>query len=410
LKPRVSWGEALLALAAAAAVVAAMSALAGRLDPAGYGWDEQQYLSMAERGVRGNDRLEGPFVYRLGATTLAGLLARALSWPVDRGFEALAHLCLPPAFAMSYLLARRHCDERWRAALAALAVATSFSACKRILFNPIIPDAVGLLLVSAAALLLDARRWRSLAALTAVGVLCREFVAVPAMAAAAWAWASGERPRRGGLGPFLPLLAAVSVALLERALIRPAVSTQLVDPMAPQNLVHLQVLLWGRWLANDALAIASFLFPLLCVWRGGAPAAPAPPGEGATLPPWLSFYALALLPVTALAGTNFGWFCAYFSPLLAVGLVRKGRGEGPAALLFLLLLTLGVNRVLEPVPQPGAGVWVSLGFWSFWGHNVDSHSLTRLVVLAGSFVAYRGATALAAEARAGLAQGGGPGG
>jgi hypothetical protein len=228
------------------------------------------------------------------------------------------------------------------------------------------------------------RRFLLLALVTTVGVACREFVLVPAIAAAiAERGTIGWRAPRS-VRPLLPLAGAVLALVLVRLLIRVDVSNQHLDPLVPSTWRRLFTVLDSRWLLNDVGAVATFLWPLACVrWR----AAPA------RLPSWVVSYGAVLLVATLVAGTNFVWFAAYFAPLLVVAWVQKGPARAFGLDLALLALVMAVNHTLEPIPSPRDFInYVS--YMSFYAGNLEAHTGVRALIIMAAAAAYWGLLAL----------------
>jgi hypothetical protein len=389
-----SWRETLVALAAAVVTVVAVGAVTNRLEPTWYFYDEQAYLKMAVEGLGAVKPVTAPFVYRPGTILLAGAVARVAHVPPARAYAGIAAVALPLFLLCLFALARAYTPSRWRAAIATLLAALSYSAMKRLIFNPIGPDAIGLLLVAVACLLLVQRRYLLLALCTTLGVTCREFVIVPAVAAAIAARGTlGLRAPRS-LRPLLPLAGGVLAALIVRLVIRVDVSNQHLDPLTPSSWHRVFLVFDGRWLVNEVGALATFLWPLLCVpWRA-APGAPAPGASGpGRLPAWAVSYGALLFLVTLFAGTNFVWFVAYFAPLLVVAWVLKGPRRAYGLDLVLLGLVLAVNHTLEPIPSPRDFLnYVS--YMSFYSTTLDLHTGVRVLVIAAAATAYGGLTTL----------------
>jgi hypothetical protein len=386
---RLTWRETLVALAAAVVTVVAVGAVTNRLEPTWYFYDEQAYLKMAVEGVRALKPVTAPFAYRPGTVLAAGAVARVAHVPPARAYAGIAAVALPLFLLCLYALARAHTRSRWRAGVATLLVAFSYAAMKRLIFNPIGADAIGLLLVAVACLLTVQRRWLLLALVTTLGVTCREFVIVPAVAAAVAARGDiGLRAPRS-LRPLLPLCGGLVAALVVRLVIRVDATNQHLDPLAPATWRHALMVFDSRWLLNAVGALATFLWPLLCLrWRPAAGAA-APP----RLPAWAVAYGAVLFVVILFAGTNFVWFAAYFAPLLVVAWVQKGPARAYGLDLVLLALVLAVNHTLEPIPSPRDFLnYVS--YMSFYGSNLDLHTGVRALVIAAAATAYLGLAAL----------------
>jgi hypothetical protein len=398
---RLPWPETLVALGAAVLAVVAVGAVTNRLEPTQYFFDEQAYLKMAVEGVTAVKPVTAPFAYRPGTIVLAGAVARVAHVPPARAYAGIAAVALPLFLLCLYALARAYTPSRWRAAIATLLAALSYSAMKRLIFNPISPDAIGLLLVAVACLLLVQRRFLLLAVVTTVGVTCREFVIVPAVAAAiAERAAIGLRTPRS-LRPLLPLAGGLVAALVVRLVVRADVSNQHLDPLTPASWHRVFLAFDGRWLVNEVGALATFLWPLLCVpWRTApGTAAPDEPEPG-RLPAWAVSYGALLFVVTLFAGTNFVWFAAYFAPLLVVAWVLKGPRRAYGLDLVLLGLVLAVNHTLEPIPSPRDFInYVS--YMSFYSSNLDLHTGVRALVIGAAAAAYMGLLALWRERQPG---------
>ena len=392
LEPRassLSWRETLIALAAAVVTVVLVGAVTNRLEPTWYFYDEQAYLKMSVEGLGAVKPVTAPFVYRPGTILLAGAVARVAHVTPARAYAGIAAVALPLFLLCLYALGRAYTPSRWRAAIATLIVALSYAATKRLIFNPISPDAIGLLLTAVACLLLVQRRLLLLALVTTVGVFCREFVIVPALAAAI-----AERGRIGlraprSLRPLLPLAGGLLAAVLVRLLIRVDASNQHLDPLAPATWHRVFLVFDSRWLVNDVGALATFLWPVLCVQWRAAPGGAAP----ARLPSWMVSYAAVLFVATLFAGTNFVWFAAYFAPLLVVAWVQKGPLRAFGLDLVLLALVMAVNHTLEPIPSP-RDFQNYVSYMSFYSSSLDLHTGVRALVIAAAAAAYLGLAAL----------------
>jgi hypothetical protein len=381
--------ETLVALAAAVVTVVALGAVTNRLEPTWYFYDEQAYLKMSVEGLGAVKPVTAPFVYRPGTILLAGAVARVAHVTPARAYAGIAAVALPLFLLALYALARAYTPSRWRAAIGTLIVALSYAATKRLVFNPISPDALGLLLTTVACLLLVQRRLLLLTLVTTVGVCCREFVIVPAIAVALAARGTiGLRAPRS-LRPLLPLAGGLVAAVVVRLLLRVDASNQHLDPLAPATWHRLLLVFDSRWLVNDVGALATFLWPLACVpWRA-APGAPGP----ARVPPWVVGYGAVLFVVTLFAGTNFVWFAAYFAPLLVVVWVHKGPARAFGLDLVLLALVVAVNHTLEPIPSP-RDFQNYVSYMSFYASNLDLHTGVRALVIVAAAAAYLGLAAL----------------
>jgi hypothetical protein len=400
LEPRaasLSWRETLVALAAAVVTVAAVGAVTNRLEPTWYFYDEQVYLKMAVEGVRAVKPVTAPFAYRPGTTMIAGVVARVAQVPPARAYAGIAAVALPLFLLCLFALARAHTPSRWRAAIATLLVAFSYSAMKRLIYNPIGPDVIGLLLTAVAGLLLVRRRYLLLALVTTLGVTCREFVIVPAVAAAIAARGTiGVRAPRG-LRPLLPLAGGLLAALVVRLVIRVDATNQHFDPLAPGTWRHALLIFDERWLVNQVGALATFLWPVLCVRGRPGPTGAGGDGPAAAaarrLPAWAVAYGALLFVVTLFAGTNFVWFAAYFAPLLVVAWVLKGPARAWGLDLVLLGLVVAVNHTLEPIPST-RDFQNYVSYMSFYSSNLDLHTGVRALVIAAAAAAYLGLAAL----------------
>jgi hypothetical protein len=373
--------ELALVLVVACGVVILAGYFTNRLDRKAWFFDEKAYVAMATNGPGKMPHPRAPFVFRPGTTLLAGAVARVAHVAPERAFAAIAWFALPLFLVLNYLLARRYTASRFRALLAMLCVGLSYSAIKRLVFDPISPDAIGLLFASVATLLLVQRRFWLLTAATAVGVACREFVLLPALVAAVGA----IHPPAGGprrLARLAPLGAALAVSVLIRLLIPFESSSQTVDPLVPESWISTRVILEPNWVANVVGASATFLLPLLCVWRERA--------DGATRAPrWVWVYAAFLLVVMLFAGMNFMWFAAYFAPVLVVGYVVMADDEPPWLQIALVILVAAVNRFLEDLPAPERDLSAYIGFMAFYSHRVDLFSAVRVIDMLAAFACYR---------------------
>jgi len=380
--------EALCALLAATALVVLLGRVTNRIEPAELSFDEKLYVKMAAEGPLEARPRTAPFAYRPGTVLVVRGIARIAGIPPERAYAVLTAGALPIFLALLYFLARLHTRSKWRAVVATLLAGLSYSTVKRLLFNPISPDGLGLVLVTLGAILVAQGRMYALAGVTAAGVLCREFVLLPALAAALQGLGHIRSRWQEALRALVPLGAGLLVAGALRLAIRVESTAQHVDPLVAATWGNALQVFDTAWFLNAAGACLTFLWPLSVVpWRHD--------NTRGVLPPWLRIYALALAGVVLFAGSNFMWIVAYFAPFLVVAWVVKAP-SGRSLDLVLLWLVMVVNRTLEPIPSP-RNFDAYVGHMAFFGSRLDLSTGVRALVLAAAVATYLGLATLVRE-------------
>ena len=390
-----------LALCTAVALAAFVGIFTNATPPM---WDGQSYVDMARVGIADNPNLQAPFAYRPAVPLLAGEVSKRLSITVEESFRLIGRIAAVlfslSVFALSQRFARRPAD----AFVVVVLVGLLYQHIKYPLFFYTLIDVAAFPLIILAFLLLVSRRLPAALAVSSVGILFKEFLAIPLLLvilqyADAW-W----RDRSAGtfLKAVLAAIVGAAAVVLPRALIQVSSTAQWLDPFNdigtleqlyrmpadPLRWVNILYNECGYWLPTLLLLTRE---RLTAVWQDL---------EALNLKAiFAGFFALNFV-LTMFGGTNTFIFASYAVPLQVVILTLLLRYDVPRTeIVFAVAALLLFNRIFWPIPLPVplqpdiAKLEPFLDFYAGWESRVTVSTLTRTVemiaLLAGAFMLRR---------------------
>jgi hypothetical protein len=396
------------ALALAIAIVSLLSLLA---NPIPANWDALYYIDMAESGLRDNPHLTAPFAYRPAMPMLARFVASALSLPLASGFAIVGWIS-GVAFLMAvFVLARSFTRRLGHALLPMVLLGSYFTHVKIALHFYAFVDVAAYPLMVLAFWALVQRRIGLCIAISCVGLLFKEFLAIPLLLAVVQLGLRAVRQRSARNVAFFTLAAALGVTaiVLPRVLIPVSTTAQFVDPINDPTTLRrlLDAPLDELRNFNIVYALVGCWLPtLVLMTRKRFDRLWSDLDEADALWPVLGTIALVLL-LTMYGGTNVTVFVGYMvgaQALVLALLLRRGVGRLEAA--WAVVATVAYNKLLLSIPSPDADFGAYIDFYGGWSSRVTMSSVTRLVECA-AFVAVgavlRGVVARLPERRAAAA-------
>ena len=367
-------------------------------------WDGQSYVDMARVGITGNPNLQAPFAYRPAVPLLAGELSKRLSITVEESFRLIGRVAAVlfslAVFALSQRFARRPAD----AFVVVVLVGLLYQHLKYPLFFYTLIDVAAFPLIIMAFLLLVSRRLPAALAVSSVGVLFKEFLAIPLLLVILQYADAWRRDRSAG--NFLKALSAAVVGaaavLLPRTLIHVSSTAQWLDPLNDigtlQQLYRMPAdpLRWVNILYNEC----GYWLPTLLLLTRERLAKVWQDLEALNLKAiFAGFFALDFV-LTMYGGTNTFIFASYAVPLQVVILtLLLRRGVPWTEIVFAVAALLLFNRIFWPIPLPDpvqpdiAGSEPFIDFYAGWASRVTVSTLTRTVemmaLLGGAFMLRR---------------------
>jgi hypothetical protein len=401
--PEPSWfksHDTTLAAALALLLVGALLACAGHTEPTN---DGLHYLDMALRGVGNTGGLAAPFAYRPAVPLIAGAIAAITGIPVERGFLIVALLSSWGLLFTTYLLARASGTGPVVGLLIVTVVSLSFFAIKFHLAAPTRIDIEGLFLTTAAFLQIIRKRYGWALAISALGLLFKEFLLIPGLLVIGIQLRESNRTRT--IEPLISALFAACLLLvcfLIPRIIIPVTSGygenlrwDLSDAKHLGYLQNLRYLLFTRFdpakLINLVFSLVSFWLPSILLFT---------PTRARTLKHRLasrvfpaSLFMLFLAGLALIGGTNIMIFVVYSTPILVLVLAAQFEAEiHPLEIASMAGAVMIFNRI--PVVITGNRLPEEImGFYGGWWSQIDETTLMRsgeiaLAVLVIAFVRF----------------------
>lgn len=382
------WVAYACALLVAVAFVSLVSRFANPIPPQ---WDGLYYLAMAESHPDDAACFVAPFAYRPAMPWLARLVADRSSLPTLSGFAVVAWLSAVALLVAVFGLARSLSRRWWHALVPMVLLGAYFPHVKLPLHFPLLVDVAAYPLMVLATWALLRRRLGLCLAISGVGLLFKEFLAIPfALAVVALGVEAMRRRSPASVARLsAAMLAGALVVVLPRVLIPVRATFQFVDPIHDPATLSRLVLAPLDELRNFniVLALVSCWLPtLVLVTRQRLERVWSQLAEAGALWPSLGSLALVLL-LTMYGGTNLSVFVGYTVGVQAVVLallVRQGVGRVEVA--WAVVAVVATNELLRSIPSPLDGFDAYIDFYGGWSSRVTVSSVARLVELAG-FVA-----------------------
>lgn len=382
------WVAYACALAVAVAFVSLVSRFANPIPPQ---WDGLYYLAMAESRPGDAACLVAPFAYRPAVPWLAHLAAELWSLPTPSGFAAVAWLSAVALLVAVFGLARSLSRRWWHALVPMVLLGAYFPHVKLPLHFPLLVDVAAYPLMVLATWALLRRRLGLCLAISGVGLLFKEFLAIPLALAVVALGVEALRLRSPASVARLlaATIAGVLAVVLPRVLIPVSATFQFVDPIHDPATLSRLVLAPLDELRNFniVLALVSCWLPtLVLITRQRLERVWSQLAEADALWPSLGSLALVLL-LTMYGGTNLSVFVGYTVGVQAVVLALLVRGGvGRVEVAWAVMAVVATNELLRPIPSPLDGFDAYIDFYGGWSSRVTVSSVARLVELAG-FVA-----------------------
>jgi hypothetical protein len=352
-------------------------------------YDGLQYVDMARNGIIGNPNLVSPMAYRPGMPFASRVVADLLSVPVESGFRIFGWISSLCFLICVFALARHFAVDYRHALLTMVILGLSFAHIKFPLFFYTLVDVSAYPLMVLSFWALVTRRHALCLLVSSVGVLFKEFLAIPLFLVIlhfGWAYWHG-RSGRNLARLVVALGIGVSVVLIPRLCIPVSATGQFVDPLNnPGTLKNVLIapLDEGR-LFNIMFAVAGYWLPTILLLTRSRIDRVWADLRGAT--GWAMAVSLLLVVLlTMYGGTNIFVFVAYSVAVQTVVLALLFRhGVGVAEGIYVVAVTLLFNKVLLHVPPPADGFGAYVDFYGGYSSRVALPSLMRSIEM-GAYV------------------------
>jgi hypothetical protein len=370
------WVQYGLALILAVIFVVVLDLFTNALDIEKFVWDHVHYIDMAQNGVgRDNLALVSPFAYRFLTPLLAGWFDDLTGRSIIAGFRIVAYIGAILHLVAIFALAKHFVRGFLPALIATAVAALALFHVRFLLFDIYRPDHLAFPLLAFAMLSVWHRQWWLCGLLCAVGLLTREFLLVPlavgVVQLAREAWAKRTPYAHAALWIAWLVVCGVAAFALPRLWIVAARSSQYFDLVTPQEMLTN----WGRNL-NIAYILYSYLLPMLLLltiprvrWVWGRLQ-----GYGVML----AMYCVGVMLLTFAGGTDIFRFVPYLFVLQTVVIACLADDQlHPLEVLYLLVVVLVFNRVLQMIPQQNLAMYHD--FYGGWNDKFPVNSVLRTV-------------------------------
>lgn len=387
-----------LALVAALTFVFVIDQFTNSLNTYRYYWDHYHYINMAEHGVLNNSGLVAPYAYRPIIPFLAGEFSQITGRSITLGFRLITYAGVVSQLVLTFMLARQFTRKTWIPWLIMLVIGVSTFHVKFLLFDVFRPDslAYSLLLIGMIALFKRQQLITShvgvqhaatrvlvydaiILAITAVGMLVREFCIIPVLLLSFHLLREFIDTRRKSAFMEVGVLALVTI--LAYWLPRHFIVVGRSDQFLESNLTSVLaiVLNTGHHL-NVMLGFTIYVLPLLILitprrdnrlWV-----------RAAAVRLDLILYTLIVLALSFVGGSDIARFTAYlFVPLIVLLTLILDDGVHPVEIAYLLLATAIYNRILSPIPMTSLDDY--LDFYIVWYNRTSLTTQLRTLELLG---------------------------
>ncbi|MDE3088117.1 MAG: hypothetical protein KGJ80_01870 [Chloroflexota bacterium] len=377
-KTKAIYVEPILALLISMAWVFGIQPFTNKLDTKNYSWDFKLYIDMAENGIVNNPNLRAPYAYRFVTTEIVRAISSQLQLSTESSFRVVSYFGLITSLFLVYL-ASRYFGLGFQASLITMAtVALSALNIKFLLFDVFRPDLLAYSLMTIAMLCLLEGRLIFALLVSCVGILCREFLLIPALLVVYAYWRQGQTKWQGLGRAGLACIPIALATLLPRLLIPVQGSDLAFDPVyrldAILNIVILPLSPTRDF--NILFSFVSYILPSLLLITPDRLRRAMP-----ELKRWsglLLAYIVIMLLLSMYGGDDFPRFMSflYFPQIVLLALVFKS-SKIPTLEIGLMLLAVALfNRIWLPVPMSDIDSY--LDFYGGYGFRVTAATFSRV--------------------------------
>lgn len=345
--------------------------------------DGREYIEMGRYGIFNNPNLIAPFAYRPGMPYLSAGMSALFGVDIKLGFRIAGWVSMVALLMGIYAISREFISDHRKALLPMLILGLSFYHIKfPLFFYSLVDVAAYPLIVFSFWAFIKKKYWLCLV-LTSVGVLFKEFLAIPLLLLMIQVGILYFKEKSGkNLFRFLLTVFVGGAAILLPRLLLPVSSTeQFVDPL--NDLSTLTNLVTAPF---DEMRVFNVFFALLSYWlptwllltRGrGVKILDELKQRGILL--WCVAFLLLDLGLTFYGGTNIPIFISYSVPIQTIVLALLVReGPGLVEYIFTFLVMLMYNKILFLIPDPTVDIELFITYYGGWSNRVDPRTFVRL--------------------------------
>lgn len=348
--------------------------------------DGAYYVDMAKNGVVGNSNLVAPYAYRPGMPFIVQLVSYTMGCTVEEGFRRVG-MFMGVGFLVSvFALARSRQVSFSQAVFIMLFMGLSYQHIKFPLFFFSLVDIAAYPFIVLAFLFLISRQYVFSAIISLVGLLFKEFLAIPwiLLIYALYVEYKRERSQKSLLLAAVVALLGLSIILIPRLFIPVEKSVQSVDPI--NNVATLQYLinasLNGERAFNIAFSMLSYWIPSLVLMNLGRLKSVVLGLKRDELFILSSIFVAINVLLTLYGGTNIVLFVSYMAPvqvLVLAYLIKLGVKQWE--ILYTLFALFVFNKIYLFIPPLNAENFDAyIDFYGGYDIRVNEDIIMRFVL------------------------------
>jgi hypothetical protein len=349
-------------------------------------WDGAFYMNMARSGITGNPNLAAPFAYRPGMPYVSNAVANLFSISLEDGFRVVVRISILLLLMSIFMLAKNFAQDFRFAFLPMVILGLSWQHVKFPIFNYTLVDVAAYPWIVISFWALITERFRLCLFVSIVGLLFKEFLAIPWLLLAIHFgytyWRNGSRRDLTFL--MVVVVMGLAMILIPRLYIHVYKTAQYVDPI--NDIATLRRLLGapseiGRTF-NIIYATAGYWLPtLLLLTRARLKAIRTELARLKLLPAiWIYFSLVTLLAMYG--GFNIAIFVSYSVAIQVVILAIIFRQNvNIIEIIFVIAVMFVYNKTMLHIPLQSNGLQNYLDFYGGFGEKVNINNIKRLVEL-----------------------------
>jgi hypothetical protein len=347
-----------------------------------------QYVDMARNGIIGNPNLVSPMAYRPGTPLASRVVADVLSVSIENGFRIVGWISSIAFLMCVFTLARCFTVDYRHALVTMVILGLSFTHLKFPLFFYTLVDGPAYPLMVIAFWALITKRFYLCLLISSIGVLFKEFLAIPLFLVIlhfGWGfWRS--RSRRDLVHLVVALGIGLGVIGIPRLCIPVSRQGEFVNPLDLRTLgTFLFATLDEKRLFDVMYAAASYWLPTVLLLTPSRFNKLWADLRGRHL--WvMSIYLSLVLLLTVYGGNNTFIYIGYSVAAQAVVLALLFRsGVGFAEGTYVVVVMMLYNKTMLHIPLPDHGFDAYIDFYGGWSPRVSLPIVVRFIEM-GAFV------------------------
>jgi hypothetical protein len=347
--------------------------------------DARFYVDMAQNGILDNTNLVAPYAYRPGMPFLVHLVAKTTGYTVEEGFRYVG-IFMGIGFLIGiFALARSRQVSLAHAVIIMAIMGLSFQHIKFPLFFYTLVDIAAYPLIVIAFLFLITKRYSFCALISLVGLLFKEFLAIPwiLLIFALVVEYKRDRSTKSILLAGAVALLGISIILIPRLFIPVERSVQSIDPI--NNVATLQYIinapLSGELTFNVVFSVISYWIPSLILMNAIRLKNVVNGLKKDELFVLCSIFVTINLLLALYGGTNIVLFVSYMAPVQVVVLAYLFKyGVKTWEILYTIFALIVFNKILLAIPLLTANFDKYIDFYGGYSTRVNEATIMRFLL------------------------------